>query len=265
MNRQMQPFFGIFAATLAVTLLGAASVPSLPVPKGAAVILNPGNGDYSGFRIVVSPDGKAAAVDAAGRASNELSTSVAQQFFDDLSAAANASQSGKSCASGSGLATTTVQINSAVSIAWNGRQWWGLECTSDARISKLAADANAIERALYVQAYRERTVVVYLGNSTGYATPAYQVTGASGYSGFYGGPFNAGQFSLYRVSTSPYSGYPAGSLPGGGLPTTSLSGGLPAANLPTTNPYSGLPSASLSSSSPYSGSPYGSSPYSGGP
>jgi hypothetical protein len=210
------------------------------------------------------------AVDAAGRASNELRSDVAQRFFDDLASAAGAGQSAdKSCSSASELATTTVAVNSAVSIAWNGRLWTDVSCATDARVSKLSADAKAIEQALYVQAYRERTIVVYAGNHSGYSAPSYTQPG-SGYTGYYGGPFNAGvfsspQFSLYRVSSSPYSGYPAGSLPGGGLPGSSMGGGLPAANLPTTNPFSGLPSASLSTSSPYSGSPYGSSPYSGGP
>ena len=88
MNRHIQPFFGVFVAALAVTLLGASSIPTLPMSKSAAMIYNPGNGDYSGFRIVVEPNGKAMAVDAAGRASNELNSDVAQRFFDDLSAAA---------------------------------------------------------------------------------------------------------------------------------------------------------------------------------
>jgi hypothetical protein len=240
------------------------------MPKGAAMIFNPGNGDYSGFRIVVEPDGHAMAVDAAGRATDELRSDVAQRFFDDLAAAAGSEQSAdKSCSSAPELATTTVQVNAAASIAWNGRHWSDLSCATDARVSKLSTDAKAIEQALYVQAYRERTIVVYVGNSGGYAAPAYQQPGG-GYSGYYGGPFNAGGFSMqpfstWRVSSNPYSGYPSGSLPGGGLPGASLGGGLPGASLPTSNPYSGLPSASLSSSSPYTGSPYGSSPYSGGP
>ena len=269
MNRHIQPFFGVFVAALAVTLLGASSIPTLPMSKGAAMIFNPGNGDYSGFRIVVEPDGKAMAVDAAGRATNELNSDVAQRFFYFFSSAAGAGESAKPCSDASDLATTTVEVNAAISIAWNGHHWTDLRCATDSRTSRLSADAKAIEQALYVQAYRERTIVVYVGNYAGYSTPPYQQPGR-GSTGYYGGPFNAGgfsssPFSLYRVSSSPYSSYPAGSLPGGGLPGASLSGGLPAASMPTTNPYSGLPSASLSSSSPYTSSPYGSSPFSGGP
>jgi len=268
MNRQMQPLFGVFVSILAVTLLGASSVPTLSVPKGAAMIYNPGNGDYTGFRIVVQPDGRAMAVDAAGRASNELPTDVAQQFLGDLAAADAAPASGQACAASSILPTTTVEVNAAISIAWNGHHWADLRCASDARVSKLSSDAKAIEQALYVQAYRQRMIVVYVGNRSGYITPSQ---GGYSYTGAYGGSMGTGGYSSqpftpsFGYGTSPYSGYPTGTMPSGSLPTTSLSGGLPTASLPTTSPFGGLPSASLPSSSPFGSSPFGSSPYGSGP
>jgi len=267
MNRQLQPLFGVFVSILAVALLGASSVPTLPVPKGAAMIFNPGNGDYSGFRIVVEPDGQAMAVDAAGRASNELRSDVAQRFFDDLAAAKTAESSGQACATSAGLPTTTLEVNAAISIAWNGHRWAGLNCTADASLSKLAIDAKAIEQALYVQAYRQRMIVVYVGNHSGYSAPSqggYTYTG--GYAGPMGGGYSSQPFTpSFGYGSSPYSGYPSGSMPSSSLPTTGIGGSLPTASLPTTSPFSGLPSASLPSSSPFGSSPFGSSPYGSGP
>src|SRR5215469_6710980 len=84
MRKRLAPLCGILAPALAIALLGASPVPQLPVPKGAATIYDPGSGDYSGFRIVVQPDGHAVAVDGAGRSSLDLQTDVSDRFFADL-------------------------------------------------------------------------------------------------------------------------------------------------------------------------------------
>ena len=270
MQTKQRPLFVVFAAAFAVTLLGAASVPNLPVPPGAAVIINPGNGDYTGFRIVVEPSGRATAVDAAGRAVNDLQSDLADQFFTDLSSASKAQLPyAKSCdGAASGTLTTTVEVNAAISIVWKGRTWSNLRCDADTRATKLAEDASAIERALYVQAYRQRTIVVYLGNHGGYAPSSPQEQAGyntqTGYSGqITGTGFTSPGLSLGSSVGYPYSGYPPGSRPGGTVPYASLPGGLPAANLPTSSPYSGLQTTGLPTSSPFGSSPYSGSPFCG--
>ncbi len=73
MNRlpRVLSFFAV--SIIAFTLVGAehassSLAPTLTIARNAAVISNPGSGDYAGFLIVVEPNGKAQAVDGAGRA-----------------------------------------------------------------------------------------------------------------------------------------------------------------------------------------------------
>src|SRR5579864_8995106 len=55
------------------------SVPLLPAPDGAAMILNAGSADAAGYRIVVLPSGKAISVDGAGRGQGQLSGDMADR------------------------------------------------------------------------------------------------------------------------------------------------------------------------------------------
>lgn len=264
MNRLNRPLFGVAVAVLAITLMGASNVPGLSMSKNAAMILNPGNGDYSGFRIAVEPNGRATAIDAAGRAANELSSDLVNQFFADLSSAAPvAAEPATPCSVTSSLATTTVEVNAAISITWKDRRWSNLSCTADARATKLASDATAIEHALYVQSYRERTIAFYVGNNAGYsalsAQPANVYAGQS-FSNFNAGRFDAGRLSLGSYGGNPYSGMPSGGLPSSSLPYASIGSGLPSGSLPSSSPYTSLQTTGLPSSSPYGSSPFGSSP-----
>ena len=263
MNSHIRSIFPVVAAALAVALLGASSVPTLPVPKGAAMIFNPGNGDYSGFRIVVTPNGHATAVDGAGRASNDLQPDLAQRFFEDLTVAAPAGKDASKQCSTTSESPTNAEVNAAIAIVWNDRRWNDLRCATDSRAARLADDAAAIERTLYVQAYRQRMMYVYVGNNGTYVSTTItgqtygQVSGSSGY-----GVSSPG-LSFGGYGTSPYSSYPSGSMPTTSLPGASIPGGLPTSSLPYSTPYTGLPTSGLPTSGlPYS-SPYGSSPYSG--
>ena len=257
MRKRLAPLCGILVPALAIALLGASPVPQLPVPKGAVTIYDPGSGDYSGFRIVVQPNGHAIAVDGAGRSSLDLQNDVSDRFFADLQRATLASKNPTSQCS-----TSVIAVGDDVTIKWNGKAWSGLSCATDSQLLALAGDAKTIERALYVQTYRARPMYVYIGaNGPQYGGGVY------GTAALYP-PSPSGSYPSFGFSggywTSPYSGYPQGSAPTGGLPGASLPGGPPSGSLPTGSPYSGLPTTGLPGTSPFGSIPFGSSPYSGG-
>ena len=258
MSRRLAPLCGILATVLALALLGASPVPQLPVPKGSAVIFDPGSGDYSGFRIVVQPSGHAVSVDGAGRFALDLQNDVSDRFFADLQSASRASKNPTAqCSAG------TAPVSEDVTIKWNGKAWSGLTCATDAQLAALADDARTIERALYVQTYRSRPMYVYIGtNGPEYASQSGGVYGTNALYPASGGYSSFGFSSGY--TSSPYSSYPSGAMPSGSLPTTSLTGSLPFSSLPGSSPYSGLPTTGLPGSSPFTGSPFGASPYGGG-
>jgi len=102
-------------SALAIQFIGAARVPDLPMSAAGAMIYNPGGGDYSGFRIVIEPSGRARAVDGAGQATSELQSDLVAQFFDDLRAIGPLVKlPSQPCATNqSDAATTTVELNAA--------------------------------------------------------------------------------------------------------------------------------------------------------
>jgi len=255
MDKRLAPLCGILAPALAIVLLGASPVPQLPVPKGAATIYDPGGGDYSGFRIVIQPDGHAVSIDGAGRSTLDLRNDISDRFFADLRSASSAAKNPTAQCS-----TDAMPVSDDVTIKWSGRAWSGLSCATDAQLLALATDAKAIERALYVQTYRARPMYVYIGaNGPQYSGGVYGTAALyapqAGYSSF---NFSGG------YSSSPYSGYPSGSMPSGSLPTTGLTGSLPSGSLPLGSPYTSLPTTGLPGSNPFGASPFGASPYSGG-
>jgi len=150
-------------AALPFALLGAGSIPQLRIPTNAVLIHNPGNGDYTGFSIVVEPNGAAWSIDGAGRGQGQLQSDVAQALFRDLSAASPLQQlPARSCPNApGGLTTTSVGANAAIILTWKGQRSPDLSCSDDPRAQKLLFDATTIQRALYVQAYRVRTGIVF--------------------------------------------------------------------------------------------------------
>ncbi|HXW50643.1 MAG TPA: hypothetical protein VEJ41_01530 [Candidatus Acidoferrales bacterium] len=265
MNLSAKRVLPLAIAALAVACLGAASVPTLPMPSNGAMIYNPGTGDYSGFRIVVSPDGRAIAIDGAGHASTQLENDVVAKFFSDLASAGPLAQlSAKPCTANVN-APTTVEVNSAIIISWKGQHSPALTCATDASAQRLLLDATQIQRALYVQAYRKRNLATY-GTSYDLSAANAAAYDGGGYGGitfnqFYSGGFSNSQFLTdpftiehfsaenYMTSlpySSPYSGSPYTTLPYAGLPYSS-----PFSSLPYTSPF-----ASPAFTSPYSGSPF---------
>ncbi len=255
---------------LAVVFLGASNVPTLPLPANAAMIYNPGSGDYAGFRIVVNPDGRAISIDGAGHSSAQLQSDVVEKFFNDLAAVGPLEQlSGKPCTSSADdNSPTTVEVNSSITISWKGQHSPALSCATDPRAQRLLLDATQIQHALYVQAYRTRNLVtygtVYSGSSPTFV--GYASNSRFSFDNFYTGgftntPFSNGRFYMDHFSNGIQYVNPFTGSPYSGTPYTAL----PYAALPSASPYGSLPYSSPYNASPFSGSPYSGNPFSGSP
>lgn len=121
--------------------------PYLPVPKGAAVVLNSGSTNTAGFRIVIERDGHADYVSAAGRNSGRVTADQAQKFFSDLQAA------------GSLRALPTAPCAKSISFGTSTFVWWklggrspDLSCPTNKAGAALAYDVSAIANALHLNA-----------------------------------------------------------------------------------------------------------------
>jgi len=269
------------ASAVALSLMGASSagplvVPNLPMGHNAAMIYNPGNGDFVGYRIVVDPSGMATAVDGAGRDSSELQSDVTQKFFADLAAAGPLDKlPAGDCSSTANADATTVEVNAAVIITWNGKHSPALTCVTDPKAVRILLDATTIQHAIYVQAYRKRTMVTYGGGET-YKGEGYDYNAAynsSGDSGFYIDRFQNASFTYDNFSYDPMSFNlfeNDGEFHSNGPFTTFPGTGPEFTNLPYANPYSGAPEGGIPSIYPFSGGPWsntgsGSSPFTNSP
>lgn len=280
-------------STAAFVLTGASSpdaalVPQISMPKGAAMIYNPGNGDYAGYRIVVTPTGEAAAIDGAGRTKNELQNRIATQFFSDLAAAGPLDKlPAGDCAAKTAGAATTVEVNAAVVISWNGQETPPLSCVTDPAAVRLLLDATTIQHALYVQAYRKRVIaygpaVVYGRNGVSYGRSEYGGLTYRGTTGEYGqfmfqpfknegfgyDQFSSGRFSFnnfdneYPMANGVFQTTLPGSNPFISLPYTSPFNGNPYTSIPVVYPFQGAePTTNIQTSSPWSSSPANGSPF----
>lgn len=142
----------VLAALLAATpLVVSANVapwrvpPYLPVPSGAAVIMNTGSTNTPGYRIVVQPDGSAEYVADTGRATASISQALAQQFFADLKAAGPLGD------------LESMPCMKSVSFGTSLFVWWkeggrspDLSCPAGPHGGVLAADAAKIAQELHV-------------------------------------------------------------------------------------------------------------------
>jgi hypothetical protein len=158
-----------------------------------------------------------------------------------------------------------MDLNAALTVSWRATRLSRLSCATDSRSLRVLSDATEIQRALYVQCYRERTIVVWVGNRGNDVT--YQPMGTYGNPNF---GFSTGQFSIDKMIAGQLnlpkagSGYPNGGLSpssmtttnvAGSLPTSSTRGSYPPGTLPVSNPYTGL-SGSLPLTDPWGQGPY---------
>ena len=282
MNRIPRVLFFFSVLVVTFTLVGASSASPAPMPTqtiahDAAVISNPGSGDYAGFLIVVEPNGRAQAVDGAGRASSELQQNIVQTFFADLADAGRLDKlpTGGCSTANSGEPSTSVEVNAPIVITWSGQHTGALACVTDPRAIKILLDATTIQRALYVQAYRKRVTVGY---GTGYSASGYQRNTGYDNSHFYIPRFQNDAFTFTNFSTGgfyfsnfdsglersrgPWSSLPSSTQVFTNLPYSSPFSGLPSGNIPVASPYSSAPYTSLGSVSSFGAGPYSSGPFS---
>jgi hypothetical protein len=131
----------IVALVLAAPVMASAApaVPYLPVPKGAAVILNTGSTNTLGYRIVVQRSGAAESINGPRRAMGSVPDSLAAQFFNDLQAAMPLS------AHGSSTCMKSASFGSSMFVWWHGSRSGDLSCGGAGAV---ATDAYKIAQAL---------------------------------------------------------------------------------------------------------------------
>ena len=138
----MKHLLSIFAS---VALIGAGlpspPAPYLPVPKGAAVILDTGSTNTAAYRIVVAQSGAATWIFQQGRSSTtQLPADLTSRFFDDLRAGMPLSKLAIApCMKSASFGTSRF-------VWWRGQRSPDITCPGAAAIEH---DADAIARALF--------------------------------------------------------------------------------------------------------------------
>jgi hypothetical protein len=127
-------------------------VPYLPVPRGAAVILDTGSTNSLGYRIVVQRNGDAEYVRGNARATGQISADLAKQFFSDLEGGMPLSklQTAKCMKSAS--------FGTSLFVWWRGQRSKDLSCPGEPLTTKIAADTQRIAVALNIAQPAMRTL-----------------------------------------------------------------------------------------------------------
>jgi hypothetical protein len=117
----------------------------LPVPAGAAVILNTGSTNTAGYRIVVQRSGSVEYIVASQRASATVPGELAARLFSDLTAAGPLQD------------IASVPCMKSASFGTSLYVWWGrggrspdLSCAPSEPAKALQADASQIAQALHL-------------------------------------------------------------------------------------------------------------------
>jgi hypothetical protein len=117
----------------------------LPVPKGAAVILNTGSTNTSGYRIVVQRSGSAEYITDATRATAQVApASIVSRFFSDLRAAGPLQNVPHAAC------VKSMSFGTSLFVYWDHSRSPDLSCPADARGRALEADALTIASALHI-------------------------------------------------------------------------------------------------------------------
>jgi hypothetical protein len=129
----------------AANVTNVSKVPGyLPVPKGAAVILNTGSTNASAYRIVVQANGNAEYIAYATRAKEHVPASIVSKFFSDLHAAGPLQNLPRvPC-------MKSISFGTSLFVWWDHSRSPDLSCPSDERGRALAADAQAVASALHI-------------------------------------------------------------------------------------------------------------------
>ncbi len=143
------------AAAAAAIQLGAVTLtpfpripPYLPVPKDAAVIMQTGSTNTTGYRIVVTHAGTAEFIAASGRATGTIATRLATKLFADLAAASPLDQiRSQACMKSASFGTSLF-------VYWNHARSPDLSCLLSARGSALVDDVSAVAAQLHLNGTR---------------------------------------------------------------------------------------------------------------
>jgi hypothetical protein len=138
----------VAAAAIAIATLtpalAAAPVPYLPIPKGAAVILNTGSTNSVGYRIVIQSNGSAEYVNGHTRATAHVSLAVASKFYADMQAAMPLSLVHvEPCMKSASFGSSTF-------LWWRGQRSPDISCPGSATSKTLNDDAAAVAAALHL-------------------------------------------------------------------------------------------------------------------
>jgi len=124
--------------------LAAAPVPYLPVPRGAAVLLNTGSTNALGYRVVIQSNGSVEYVQGSSRATAQIPAALASKFYAHLTAAMPLSRlHAAPCMKTTSFGTMTF-------LWWRGQRSLDVSCPGDAKATALNADAIAIAAALHL-------------------------------------------------------------------------------------------------------------------
>jgi len=134
----MKKLLVILALIAPVAALAATPVPYLPVPKGAAVILNTGSTNALGYRIVIQQSGAAEYIHGDKRATATVPNAVTTKFFTDLQAAMPLKVHPMiHC-------MKSVSFGTSLFVWWKGARSYDLTCGTNV----LTDDAYAVAQAL---------------------------------------------------------------------------------------------------------------------
>jgi hypothetical protein len=116
----------------------------LPVPKGAAVILNTGSTNTSGYRIVVQRNGNAEYITDVTRAKALVPAPIVSKFFSDLHAAAPLQTLQRAAC------MKSISFGTSLFVWWDHSRSPDLSCPADERARALEVDAQAVSSALHI-------------------------------------------------------------------------------------------------------------------
>jgi hypothetical protein len=134
----MKRLLVVLALIVPVAALAAAPVPYLPVPKGAAVILNTGSTNALGYRIVIQQSGAAEYIKGDKRATAIVPAAVTNKFFTDVRTAMPLRNHPMiHC-------MKSVSFGTSLFIWWKGARSYDLTCGTNV----LTNDAYAVAEAL---------------------------------------------------------------------------------------------------------------------
>ena len=141
-NAAVTTFIAVVALCAVAPARAAAPVPYLPVPKGAAVILNTGSTNAVGYRIVVDPSGRVEYVHGSDRRTASISAHLTATFFADMTHAMPLSRVHVlACMKSASFGYETY-------VWWRGQRSPDISCSGGAQADALFKDAQAIAAAL---------------------------------------------------------------------------------------------------------------------